>query len=96
MSRRQIMTSSDCDPLKPRRSRTSDGIGGGARLGIPEGGLVEAWMTLEAACAFLELSMPELQELIRTRQLDLGGSTTNPLVLGKSVVTFRRLRERLG
>lgn len=54
------------------------------------------WMTTREAEEYLEMSSPDLEELMRTGQVDLSGSTSNPLLLRRSVVTYRRLREQIG
>lgn len=59
-------------------------------------GSSEPWMTLDEASKFLEVPLRELEELMRTGQVDVGGSSLKPLVLRKSALTYRRLRERLG
>jgi hypothetical protein len=53
-------------------------------------------MTVDEASKFLRMTMPELEELMKTGQVDVGGSGLNPLILSKSLITYRGLRERLG
>ncbi len=54
------------------------------------------WMTKAEAQEYLGLLPPDLDELIRTGQVDTIGVSANLLILRKSVATYRRLREQIG
>ena len=54
------------------------------------------WMTPDEVCKFLGKTLAEVEELMMTGQVDVDGSTSTPMILGKSVRTYDDLRKRLG
>jgi hypothetical protein len=53
-------------------------------------------MTVDEVGEFLRMSKDEVHELMKTGQVDVGGTSEKPLILRRSVLTYDELRNNLG